>query len=168
MNISFISILKSLRINRSKAFFRMALEGKGRHSSPLKCSADGSPCKSRVNMRDGCDFILNLFSYCASQCPGVSGVCAVCPHPPMFCCEEQSIQCLKEQSEASGEDVTSTWISNTKNNLERSLTDVDSCIHTLDNICGRLFNVEVTRTKKDETGECDGSSSTNTRFVYSS
>ena len=119
-------------------------------------------------MRDGCDFILNLFSYCASQCPGVSGVCAVCPHPPMFCCEEQSIQCLKEQSEASGEDVASTWISNTKNNLERSLTDVDSCIHTLDNICGRLFNVEVTRTKKDETGECDGSSSTNTRFVYSS
>ncbi|XP_056462510.1 uncharacterized protein LOC130402390 [Gadus chalcogrammus] len=63
---------------------------------------------------------------------------------------QQSIRSLKEQGEATGEDVASTCISNTKNNLEKSLTDVDSCIQDLDYICGRLFNVEVTGTKKDE------------------
>ncbi|CAL8380437.1 unnamed protein product [Boreogadus saida] len=64
---------------------------------------------------------------------------------------QQSMQSLKEQGEATGEDVASTCISNTRNNLEKSLTDVDSCIHDLDYICGRLFNVEVTGIKEDET-----------------
>ena len=82
-------------------------------------------------------------------------------------CVEQSIRSLKEKGEATGEDVTSTCISNTKNNLEKSLSDVDSCIQDLDYICGRLFNVEVTGTREDESGECDGSSSTIIPFVLS-
>ncbi|XP_059925166.1 uncharacterized protein LOC132470509 isoform X2 [Gadus macrocephalus] len=63
---------------------------------------------------------------------------------------QQSIRSLKEQGEATGEEVASTCISNTKNNLEKSLTDLDSCIQDLDYICGQLFNVEVTGRKEDE------------------
>ena len=57
----------------------------------------------------------------------------------------------RQQDEAAA--ITPEWIKEVEDKLASSMTDMDDCIQRLRKLCGSLFDLNSSKTRKEEAGE---------------